>query len=59
MLSRDVLVLHLFGLLLRRCEYLCKTRTEILLTTLDTRKAPDGRLTIVEDNLYVRTQLAK
>ena len=59
MLGRDVLVLHLLSLLLRRREYLGQARTEILLAALDFRKARDGRLAIIEHNLDICAQLAE
>src|SRR4030095_5406840 len=59
MLGRDELVLHPFGLLLRRCEKLTQTRTEVLLTTLNTRKARNSGLNIVKDDLNVNSKLSQ
>src|SRR5205807_2580152 len=59
MLSRDVLILHLLGALLRGGEDLRQTRTEVLLSSLDFRKPADGRFAIVLHNLNVGAQLAQ
>src|SRR6266498_3937424 len=59
MLGRDVLVLHLFGLLFRRCKYLGQARTEILLTALNARETCDRCLAIVEYYLQVRSEFAQ
>src|SRR5215510_6186456 len=59
MLGRDELVLHLLGALLRRRENLRETRAEILLTSLNARKARDRCLTVVLDYLNVRAELSE
>jgi len=59
MFGRDVLVLHLFGLLLGRGKYLRKTRTEILLTALDARKTRDGCLAIIQNDLHIGAEFAE
>ena len=59
MLGRDVLVLHLLGLLSARRKNFGKTRAEILLTTLNARKTRDCRFAVVLHNLDVRPQLTQ
>ena len=59
MLGRDILVLHLIGLLLRSSKNLTKARTEILLSALHAGKSRDGRLTIVQHNLDVGADLTE
>ena len=59
MLGRDVLVLHLLGLLLRRCIKLRGAWAKILLPALNFRLARNLGLEIVQDDLQVDAELAQ
>src|SRR5215217_939840 len=59
MLSRDKLVLHLIGLLLRSCKDLTQARTKVLLTSLYARKASYCGLSVVKNNGNVGSELSK
>ena len=59
MLSRDVLILHLLSLFLRRGKYLRQARTEILLAPLHARETRNGRLAVAQHHLHVRAELAQ
>ena len=59
MLGRNKLVLHLVRLLLRGGKELIEPRTEILLSTLHTRKARHRRLRVVENDRDVRAEFSE
>src|SRR5437660_9796995 len=59
MLSRDELVLHLFGAFLRGRENLRQPRTEVLLPALDPRKARDRGFAVILNDLDIGPQLSE
>ena len=59
MLGRNKVVLHRFSLLLRDVKNLRKPRAEILLATLNTRKARDGCLNVVGHDRDIHGKLAQ